>query len=138
MSRPTMSEAHQVAARVVSERCCKRFCLAKDSDAPLLVCTKEGCPKKIHTLCYQELVFKPQKAKDEEKGIVTNLLGENQVACDGKHQGQPEDGGPLDCLLGLRLFGHGPGSDIFEMLSCITATHWERRDTECLNGNLKY
>ena len=57
----------------------------KDSNAPLLCCAKEGCPKKIHTLCYQELVFKPQKAKDEEKGNVTNLLGENQVACDDKH-----------------------------------------------------
>ena len=81
----TMSQAHQVASRVVSDRCCKRFCLVKDSNAPLLVCAKEGCPKKIHTLCYQELVFKPQKAKDEEKGNVTNLLGENQVACDDKH-----------------------------------------------------
>ena len=85
VSRPTMSQAHQVAARVVSERCCKRFCLVKDAEVPLLCCAKEGCPKKIHTLCCQELVFKPQKAKDEEKGNVTNLLGENQVACDGKH-----------------------------------------------------
>ena len=85
LSRPTMSQAHQVAARVVSERCCKRFCLVKDAEVPLLCCAKEGCPKKIHTLCCQELVFKPQKAKDEEKGNVTNLLGENQVACDGKH-----------------------------------------------------
>ena len=57
----------------------------KDSNAPLLCCAKEGCPKKIHTLCYQELVFKPQKSNDEKKGNVTNLLGEDQVACDGKH-----------------------------------------------------
>ena len=88
----TMSQAHQVAARVVSERCCKRKCLAKDADAPLLCCAKEGCPKKIHTLRCQELVFKPQKAKDEEKGNITNLLGENEVACDGKHHGKtPND-----------------------------------------------
>ena len=52
----------------------------RDPEVPQFICAKDGCDKKIHLSCYQELVLKPQQAKDEKDGKVTNLLEESQVA----------------------------------------------------------
>ena len=53
----------------------------KDPEVPKILCAKEGCNKKIHLLCCQELALKPLQAKDQNEGNLTNLLEESQVAC---------------------------------------------------------
>ena len=41
----------------------------KDPEVPKILCAKEGCNKKIHLLCCQELALKPLQAKGQMNEI---------------------------------------------------------------------